>query len=195
MKKSLKLLLTGLIFIVSMKTSQATINKIKADEGFMSKAYKDSKNSAGQQLYSIGFGHQIRPNEQHLLTAALTRLQAENILKQDISPLELQVNQAVPKGFNQNQFDTCIMFGYNCGSGALSKALAVWNTSHSSDKFTAYIKQYVHTKDNTTGETIVSPALVQRRNADAALFTSKVMPGVIPLIAVAGIGLAVLTLT
>lgn len=181
--------------IFCMKTSQATINKLKADEGFRPTAYKDGKDGNGKQLYSIAFGHQIRANEQHLMTATLTRAQGEAILKSDIAPLEIQTNGAVPKGFNQNQFDSCIRFGYNCGSGALSKALNVWTSTRSSDQFTAYIKQYVHTKDNNTGVSVVSQTLVKRRNEDAALFNSKIIPSVIPVLAVLGAGLAVYALT
>lgn len=187
--------MAALIIIGTMKTSQAAINKLKGGEGFSATAYPDSKNAAGVQLYSIGYGHQIQPNQLHLKTETINKATAEQLLRSDIAPLELQINQAVIKGFNQNQFDACIDFGYNCGSGALSKILRTWTGTHSTDKVTAQMKQYVHTTDNSTGQKIVSKKLVVRRNENAATFTSTVMPPLGTIAIVGGLALAFLALS
>jgi len=185
MKKLSTLLLTGALLIISMlTTSTPAIAKLKkAEGGFRAKAYADADG------HSIGFGHFIRANEAHLLTQTVTLDWANKQMRADIAPLELQINQAVPKGFNQNQFDALIDFGYNCGSGALSKVLVTWNSTHSTDAVTKHINQYVKSKDQT-GQLKVNPVLVARRDAEALLFSSTYIPKVIPFLAIAAVGLA-----
>jgi hypothetical protein len=51
---------------------------IGAQEGINYTAEKDGKAKDGSQLYSIGIGHQIQPNEKNLLTA---RLSDEEVIK------------------------------------------------------------------------------------------------------------------
>jgi lysozyme len=167
--------MAALIIIGTMNTSQAAINKIKASEGFSATAYPDGQRD-GVQLYSIGYGHQIQPNELHLKTETITVATGEKLLRSDIAPLELQINQAVPKGYNQNQFDASLDFGYNCGSGALSSILKVWTTTHSTDMVTAKMKLYVNTHDQS-GKMVKSQTLVARRKENALLFTKPYVTG------------------
>ena len=54
-----------------MKTSLSAINALKARETFSPKAYPDGMVN-GVQMHSIGYGHQIQPNQLSLLTATIT---------------------------------------------------------------------------------------------------------------------------
>ncbi|QQL51086.1 lysozyme [Mucilaginibacter ginkgonis] len=167
-----------------MKTSQSAINKLKATEQFRATAYKDGY-TGGVQNYSIGYGHQIGLNEQNLKTATITTSQAETLMRNDLAPLEGQLNKA-KYPFNQNQFDALVSFGYNTGSGSLAKVIDTWNTTHSTSKVTAQMALYTKTHDNKTGELVASSALEKRRAAEVTLFNN---PSV-PVIAIAAIAFA-----
>lgn len=196
MKKLFTRLLMAVLFLTStMKISQAAVNRLKTDEGFRPTAYKDSRDGNGVQLYSIGYGHQIRPHEPELRTAKISVAKGEQLLRSDIAPLELQINAAFPKGMKQNQFDVAIQFGYNCGSGALGKGLAKWKASGNPKAFTDYTSQYVHTKDNDTGKTVVSQTLVKRRESEVSRFNNPIQPVVLPVVALVGVAAAYLFLT
>ena len=94
----------------------------------MPKKYKDGFINKVQQ-YSIGYGHQIRPNESNLLTAVLTEAQATAMLIKDLKSYEAAVNNNAKIPLNQNQFDAMVSFAYNAGTGAAAKVLNTWNTS------------------------------------------------------------------
>ena len=56
------------------------VNKeqLKSNEGFRSKAYKDSEGH-----WTIGYGHKIKPNEQHLMNANLSKEEGEALFNKD----------------------------------------------------------------------------------------------------------------
>lgn len=177
--KHLKLFFASVIAIFClMVTSQAAINKIKNREGFRATAYADGKDASGNQLYSIGYGHQIRSYELHLKTETITKAKGDQLLKGDVSPLELQINAKVKSGFTQNNFDACIDFGYNCGSVPLGKILETWVTTHNPKAVTDHMLLYNKTHDNKTGKTIVSNELTARRKENVLTFNNPVPPAV-----------------
>nr|WP_276898505.1 lysozyme [Pedobacter kyonggii] len=154
-------------------TSSATIlAQIKKEEGFMPKKYKDGF-IKGVQQYSIGYGHQIRPNESSLLTATLTEAQASAMLIKDLKSYEAAVNNNAKIPLNQNQFDAMVSFAYNAGTGAVAKVLNTWNTSKGdSVKTMAHLNQY-H-KWTVNGVLQVNKTLVARRKREATLFQSGI---------------------
>ena len=58
-----------------MAIAKSTLAFISKEEGIRNKAYKDSKG-----LWTIGVGHLIKPDEQHLITATLTDEQVQDLL-------------------------------------------------------------------------------------------------------------------
>jgi len=175
----------------NLTTSSSMLAKIKAFEGgFRAKAYRDGSTN-GTPQFSIGYGHQIQPNEAYLKTATITQATALNLLMGNITPLELQINRA-NTGFNQNQFDACINFGFNEGSGALAKILQTWSNTHSTVAVTNEMSQYNKTHDNVTNALVVSADLTAREKYNVDLFNTK--PSLIPssaLLAGAGVLAAV----
>ncbi len=136
----------------------------------MPKKYKDGFINKVQQ-YSIGYGHQIRPNESNLLTAVLTEAQATAMLIKDLKSYEAAVNNNAKIPLNQNQFDAMVSFAYNAGTGAASKVLNTWNTSKGDvAKTMAHLSQY-H-KWTVNGALQVNTTLVARRKRESALFQS-----------------------
>ena len=58
-----------------MAIAKSTLDFITKEEGSRNKAYKDTKG-----LWTIGVGHLIKADEQHLITATLTDEQVEELL-------------------------------------------------------------------------------------------------------------------
>jgi lysozyme len=158
-----------------MKSSDTLKDKIKKEEGFSSKAYKDGMID-GKQMYSIGYGHQILPNENHLLTATITRSQADDLFDKDIVKFENAVKLA-KRPLNQNQFDALVSFAYNAGTGAVAKVLETWNETGDSTKTTDRMKLY--NKWRVNGVLQVNQGLVSRRLKEATLFLTDAFDNVV----------------
>ena len=62
-----------------MAIANSTLDFITKEEGFRNKAYKDSKG-----LLTIGVGHLIKTDEEHLLNETLTDEQVKELLKSDL---------------------------------------------------------------------------------------------------------------
>jgi lysozyme len=150
---------------------------LKQLEDFAPKAYKDGE-ANGKQLYSIGYGHQIRPSEYGLMTATITQQKAVDFMTADLSPIEAQISSS-KRSFNQNQFDALCSFGYNYPLG-LTKILSLWNTGASIADVQTAMKQYKFTTKN--GNKVVSADLVARREKETALFAKASLP-VLPIAA------------
>ena len=101
-----------------MTTSNRGLDLIKQFEGFSSKAYIDLVG-----LPTIGYGTLIdRQDEEWLLSATITREEATRLLKQDVQPIEQQLNRMIIQTVSQNQFDALVSFCYNLGTGALRRS-------------------------------------------------------------------------
>ncbi|TKB97080.1 lysozyme [Pedobacter cryophilus] len=134
----------------------------------MTKPYKDGFIN-GVQQYSIGYGHQIRPNESHLKTSTITRAQADVLFEKDLIQYENAVNKA-SKPLSQNQFDALVSFAYNAGTGAVANVLKTWNATGDSLATTERMKLYNKWRVNNILQ--VNQSLVQRRLREATLFLS-----------------------
>lgn len=103
-----------------MAIAESTLDFITKEEGSRNKAYKDSKG-----LDTIGVGHLIRPNEQHLLTATLTDQEVKDLLKTDLKWCSETVENAVKVPLNQNQFDALYSLCFNIGPTAFRNSTVV----------------------------------------------------------------------
>jgi lysozyme len=108
----LGLLTAGVIFMASIKISKAGINKIKRYEALRLNAYQDSVGK-----WTTGYGHLILPNEDYLMTGAITETQAENLLKNDLAKVEKVINGAVQVPITGNQYDALVSLVFNIGAG------------------------------------------------------------------------------
>lgn len=96
------------------KTSQQGINLISQHEGFSPLPYKDS---AG--LWTIGKGHKIKQGEQF---TEIPEEQADELMKQDLIPVENCINESVLAPISQNQFDALVSLAYNIGVNAFKNS-------------------------------------------------------------------------
>jgi GH24 family phage-related lysozyme (muramidase) len=163
-----------------LKTSSAQQKRIRSREKLSLRAYPDGKNkTTGEQLYSIGYGHQIGLAEQSLKTIKITSDKANELFAGDLYPLELQINKTCAASLpTQAVFDQFIDFGFNCGSGSLSKVLTTFNKNpHNLDAVKAQMLKYVNTHDNKTGAVVYSKELASRRLEEISLMSSPVAKG------------------
>jgi lysozyme len=103
-----------------MAIAKSTLSFITKEEGARNKAYKDSKG-----LWTIGVGHLIKPDEQHLLTATLTDEQVEELLRSDLKWCSEAVESSVKVPLQQNQFDALYSLCFNIGGTAFAKSTVV----------------------------------------------------------------------
>ena len=83
-----------------MAIAQSTLDFITKEEGARNKAYKDTKG-----LWTIGVGHLIKADEQHLINETLTDEQVKELLKSDLKWCSEAVETSVKVPLTQNQFD------------------------------------------------------------------------------------------
>jgi lysozyme len=103
-----------------MAIAKSTLSFITKEEGYRNKAYKDSKG-----LWTIGVGHLIKADEQHLLTATLTDQQVEDLLKSDLKWCSEAVESSVKVPLTQHQFDALYSLCFNIGGTAFKKSTVV----------------------------------------------------------------------
>ena len=162
-------------------------------ETFSAKAYKDGE-IKGVQMYSIGYGHQIRANETSLKTTTITEAHARQIFQNDVKPLEDQINKSVKYSVNQSQFDALVDFGYNVGSGSLTLIINTWNTTGGSAKKTAD-RMLLYNKTTVDGKKVLSKELVSRRAENAAMFLGVASTSIPVVALIVGSVLALFTLS
>jgi lysozyme len=100
--------------------AESTLAFITKEEGARNKAYKDSKG-----LWTIGVGHLIKADEQHLITATLTDQQVEELLKSDLKWCSEAVESSVRVPLTQKQFDALYSLCFNIGETAFRKSTVV----------------------------------------------------------------------
>lgn len=98
-----------------MNASQQCINLIKKFEGFFDKAYVCP---AGKN--TIGFGSTMWMDGQPIkMGEVITMEGAEKLLKWEMDKKSVVLQNL---NLNQNQFDSCLSFIYNCGIGAFNRS-------------------------------------------------------------------------
>ena len=146
---------------VNYRSSENLLNKIQQFEGFRPLPYMDGGR------YSIGYGHQIQPDEQYLMQGISTE-QGRDLLSKDLAKYEAAVDTLVTVPINQNQFDSLVDFAYNMGIGALqgSTLLRLVNSNApTSDIVAEFIKW------NHANGTVVA-GLTNRRAWEANNYTA-----------------------
>jgi lysozyme len=103
-----------------MAIAQSTLDFITKEEGARNRAYKDSKG-----LWTIGVGHLIKSDEQHLINATLTDQEVKDLLKSDLKWCSEAVESSVKVPLSQPQFDALYSLCFNIGETAFRKSTVV----------------------------------------------------------------------
>ncbi len=144
-------------------TSPAGLELIKTSEGFVGHVYNDNGAPA------IGYGHRLLPAES--FPDGITEQEGETLLQNDLrTRFEPMVNPRVPPECTQAQFDALVDFVYNVQNQptSLEQLLA-----HGWDQVPAQLPRWCHMKDGRTGEWVVSPGLLARRQREVAMFLGQ----------------------
>ena len=144
-------------------------NWLRTQEGPPSySAVKDGKKKDGTQLYSIGLGHQIQPNESDLMTALLNDEQVLEIFKKDIEAIRLSMNKVIKVPINKNQQLALLSLRYNIGpafdKSTLLRRLNEGNYSDTAVRFAEW----------RLSEGKINQGLVNRRERERQLFVKPV---------------------
>ena len=144
-------------------------NLIFKEESFNPVAVKDGKDKNGNQLYTIGIGHQIQPDEVDLLEKTLTLDEAKLIFEKDIKKIIEDMQKNIKVSVNKNQFLALLSLRYNIGGPQFNSStlLKVLNTGD-------YIGVSTKFKDWRLSEGKISPGLVARRERERILFLKPV---------------------
>ncbi|MBP0017055.1 MAG: glycoside hydrolase family protein [Cyanobacteria bacterium SBLK] len=148
-----------------MSFSFNCIELIQKFEGCKLEAYLEP---AG--VWTIGWGTTYYPDGRMVRQGdAITQEEADGFLYSECHKNARSVSDFVKVDVNQNQFDALVSFTYNIGVGALKdstllRKLNKGDYEGAADEFKRWNKIV---KD---GQKVVSPGLVNRRNAEAALF-------------------------
>lgn len=132
-------------------------------------AKKDGKKKDGTQLYSIGLGHQIQPDESYLMTATLNDDEVLEIFKKDIENIRLSMNQVIKVPVDKNQQLALLSLRYNIGENAfnnstLLKLLNSGNYDGAASRFAEW----------RLSEGLINKGLVARRERERQLFNKPV---------------------
>jgi len=103
-----------------MAIAESTLAFITKEEGARNKAYKDSKG-----LWTIGVGHLIKADEQHLITDTLTDEQVAELLRSDLKWCSEAVETSVKVPLQQHQFDALYSLCFNIGGTNFAKSTVV----------------------------------------------------------------------
>ena len=141
-----------------MQTSQTGIDLIKRWEGFRSKAYICPGN-----VWTIGYGHTAGVKRGD----TVTRLTAEQMLKQDVKVNEAAVSRWVKGPLNQNQFDALVSFTFNLGEDNLRKSTLLKLLNQGKyESVPSELMRWIYADKKR------SPGLISRRQAEGKLFAS-----------------------
>ncbi len=135
------------------------MNLTKQFEGLRLSAYADQVG-----VWTIGYGHTGQGVHAGL---TITQDQAEAFLASDVAGAVAGVNRLVASAINQNQFDALVDFVFNlgCASLASSTLLRFVNSGDFADA-TGQFQRWDHAGG------VVVPGLLQRRQAEANLFSA-----------------------
>lgn len=134
------------------------------------KAVKDGRDKKGNQLYSIGLGHQIQPNESYLMTKTISDTEVLELFEKDIAAIRSDLNRVIKVPINKNQQLALLSLRYNIGADAFNKSslLAELNKGN----FTGAALKFADWKFS---EGKVLNGLVTRRAAERQLFSIGVV--------------------
>lgn len=104
-----------------MRMSDEGRKRLTAREGVRLKAYRDSVG-----VLTIGIGHTSAAGPPDVVPGlTITAKECDQIFRRDLVQYEDAVNRAVKVPLAQHQFDACVSFCYNIGTGGFTRSTVV----------------------------------------------------------------------
>ena len=141
---------------------------VKQLEGFSATSYVDATGR------SIGYGHFIKPGEEHLIGANLSPEEAEKYLEEDIKSHQKSWIGGLKEGTPSGVVTALTSLAYNVGpnSPGLKKAVAAVNAGDP-DGAARIISEYNKAYDPKVGAKVTNQALVERRELEGRLLRGE----------------------
>ncbi len=133
------------------------------------KAFPDGRDKKGNQLFSIGYGHQIQPNELELMTQTITPEKALELFAKDIEIIRRDMNKSIKVPINKNQQLALLSLRYNIGGEAFNNStlLRLLNQGN-------YTGAALRFAEWRLANGSISRGLVARRERERILFSKPV---------------------
>jgi lysozyme len=151
-----------------MRVNQAAIQLIKEFEGFRAEAYKDPVG-----IWTIGYGTTANADVGIVPKAGMkiTEADATEYLWRAVNRFAAQVDSALTREANENEFGAMVSLAYNIGPGAFkrSSVLRQFNTGNTEAAANAFLMW------NKAGGKVLR-GLTRRREAERALFLTPARP-------------------
>jgi lysozyme len=154
----------------SMRVGQAGLDLIEKQEGYSPTLY-DRDGTAGNT--TIGWGHEVHPGKinhsasEEKFKNGITRLQAEQLLRGDVSVTENRINSRIRLPLTQNQFDALASLVFNIRAHFdRSTLLRLLDRGD-------YLGAASHFKDFQNAHHKLVPGLPDRRRAEEELFLRR----------------------
>ncbi len=148
---------------------QWIVRQESGNQGPLLKSKPDGRDKNGNQLYSIGYGHQIQPNEKNLLIETITEQKALELFQKDIESMRKQLNSLIKVPINKNQQLALLSLRYNIGPDAFAKSsvLRLLNEGN-------YSGSALRFADWRISDGMINRGLVARRERERQLFSKPV---------------------
>ncbi|MEM1396766.1 MAG: lysozyme [Pseudomonadota bacterium] len=143
-----------------MRTGETGLNLIKGYEGLRMSAYYTPN-----EEWTVGYGH--TSSARHGMS--VSEMEAEQLLRQDISPIEQVISETVRAPLNQNEHDAIVSLIFNIGVENWRNSTALRKLNEG-DKLAAANAFEMWTKARVNGELVALDGLVRRRAAEKSLF-------------------------
>jgi len=143
-----------------MKTGDTGLNLIKGYEGLRMAAHY-----ASSEQWTVGYGH--TGSARHGMS--VTEGDAEQLLREDVTPIEQLLAATVRAPLNQNEHDALISLVFNIGEENWKRS-TVLRKLNEGDKLGAAAAFEMWTRAKVNGELVNLDGLVRRRAAEKSLF-------------------------
>lgn len=152
-----------------LKLGAAGAELIKSFESCVLKAYVDTHDSKGNEVYAIGWGHTSALGNPHVhKDMVITQKQADEIFLNDATIFENKVKHYVKVPLTQNQFDALVCCCYNVSTKHFEELIKTSQINKGVyDKMPDALMVWVKSGDK------VLRGLVRRRKAEGALWSKK----------------------
>lgn len=141
-------------------------NLIKKGEGLEFTAYQDVGG-----LWTIGYGHLIKSDEDYLMNKTLTQKEVDDLLRNDLSVAVEAVNDSVTVPVSQNMFDSLVSFTFNLGGETFRESTLVdkVNAGADNDEIAFEFRRWVYA--TIDGVKQVVKGLKKRREDEISWFS------------------------
>jgi GH24 family phage-related lysozyme (muramidase) len=166
-------------FLQPTAVSAAGVHMIAGFEGFCGNLYDDAMPGCGRGRgnCTIGFGHLVHLDpcdgraSEVPFAGGVTRPQAEQLLAGELAGFANRVHNQVTAPLSQQQFDAVVSFVFN--TGRLNALLPDLNANQPAN-IPGVMNQFI--RGRVGAQHIVMPGLVNRRAAEAQLFSTGQYP-------------------